>query len=1120
MTQHKRTLVPILLAFLLLFAALGGRAYATEGDGSIDEQPLEALIQSPQDALAEHMVDETPSDQAQGEPQQDNLVEADDQAAPTLTVLSEGAQVTLEPKRNTTTVAVRLDEYASLVEQGTADAVRVHATMSHNGQVTREVDKTIALADFDASQGAADVDFGTFGPFTATVDLLKDGAVVQSLPATQVNVIADEYNIAPLTATMPVTLLSLSLWGEGSIRTAGPTLIMLQRAAAYNWDALPQAKGDQYGVYGIPYFTEEELRIQHQDPHGFFLNEQSPVIADYVHDLYAISPDSTFNLYFGDNFSFLAQSCIYANGIPESHYTLNVLSDGTGSYTVTFADPYSGADPRAQHEQYVGEWLAAKQHAYETGTVTPGFDNASYDNIQKYVWAMVDSDPKASWWLTRPRLLSTAGDENAFGAEVATSPKIRSFNIGNALKAIQAAGDDCVNEFKALYNFNDNYFAEAEQQGKDAMIFLGTVVSVEEHFSEYARFVMEYYGDDYVYYYKGHPASPTEMFPTKQSELEALGITDVNASIAAELILFFNPEVYLSGYQSSTYSSVPKGMGKGLFNTTKEFGLSNELYTNMDFWMTPVSDETPEAARKLCTEGHNNFLVEFSDEVIAENGYDIAIWDATDLVIIYYKLDDDGNYIEVSRDGSEIKGDMSLPEGTYVIQSCLHDRMVLDNPNSSKALGTNAHIWTYNGGANQQWKIAYDEQGYATITNVASGLALDVAGGSKVRGANILQWADRGGAHQKWNVKRNDNGSYTLISSLDDNLVADVDHASTRNGANVATWTKTGKRNQAWYFLPLDPKVSPKDSIEIEDGYYSLSPKAATNLRLDVANWAVQDGGNLLAWPATGSANQCFRIAKQESGFYTITNVFSGKVLDVEKGSPISGTNVLQWGRNGGKNQEWAIAHLIDGSYTFRNVGTNLMLDLFGANTAAGTNVDGYRANGSIAQKWLLNKVDDPYAKALELAQASTSIKPGTYVVRSSLNNSAVLDVERARADHGANVALWSFNNGKNQRWMLRLDKNGLATIINENSGRALAYYFVGREANVYQADVSDAANQKWVVVEHGDQSVSLLAAAGTGFALDAYGRQWGNGTNIQLYPYEGHAGQRFQFLALNATTQ
>ncbi len=99
-------------------------------------------------------------------------------------------------------------------------------------------------------------------------------------------------------------------------------------------------------------------------------------------------------------------------------------------------------------------------------------------------------------------------------------------------------------------------------KGNDAAF--GTYVSYEQNFDDYANLTEVIYGDDYLYYYKGHPNTPTGMYPQKQEQLDRLGITDVDSSVAAELILFFNPEIGLSGYGSSTYNSASADAAGGL----------------------------------------------------------------------------------------------------------------------------------------------------------------------------------------------------------------------------------------------------------------------------------------------------------------------------------------------------------------------------------------------------------------------------------------------------------------------------------------------------------------------------------------------------------------------------
>lgn len=297
----------------------------------------------------------------------------------------------------------------------------------------------------------------------------------------------------------------------------------------------------------------------------------------------------------------------------------------------------------------IDEWNTAKQDAYRNGKIDSAFENWDYAN--NYLWALVDAEPNAQWWVARKDLIKSSGDDNAFGKAVQTNDKLVQVNISNLLKTNIQPSEQNTAEFKALYNFNDGYFKAAEENGKDVMMFLGTRVTSEQSFSEYARFAQLYYGDSYEYYYKGHPGTPSSLYPNKVKQLEDLGITDVDSSVAAELILFFNPDIYLFGYQSSTYASVPSGMAKGMFEMTKAQGLAQPQYSDMDYWSSRITDSTDAAVKALAVSGHSNFLVEFSDDVSFAKGYDIAVWDATDSIAKFYKKE--GGVLQARRSVEE-----------------------------------------------------------------------------------------------------------------------------------------------------------------------------------------------------------------------------------------------------------------------------------------------------------------------------------------------------------------------------------------------------------------------------------------------------------------------------------
>lgn len=352
----------------------------------------------------------------------------------------------------------------------------------------------------------------------------------------------------------------------------------------------------------------------------------------YIKDLRSLNSDSVFHLYVNDVTVHLVQSLLYTNKIPEDRYTITVLSDGTHSYSM-FRSVYGGANPTATHGALIEKWKSAKKYAYKYGEIKPSMTAVAARN---HAWAIVDSKADAQWWLTRPALLESPGDGGVFGAAVAAkTAKVKQINIGTNLTAIKGAGDVALKEFKSLFKFNDTYFAKSTAAARKVMMFLGTALP-ESDFEDYARFTMKYYGSGYDYYYKGHPRTPTGLSKSKQDQLRRLGVTDVESSVPAELILFFNPDIYMSGYTSSTYASVSDpNMAKGLFAKTKAQGLAitSEDYSEMAWFMAPRASYSGAIAALP-----GDFVVEFADKITATKNYDIALWNSAKRSITYYAV--------------------------------------------------------------------------------------------------------------------------------------------------------------------------------------------------------------------------------------------------------------------------------------------------------------------------------------------------------------------------------------------------------------------------------------------------------------------------------------------------
>lgn len=520
---------------------------------------------------------------------------------------------------------------------GKATNVKVTATMKYGRKTTRSVTCSKSLSTL--VDGAFSCDLKDYGKWSLSATFYKGKKKVRTNSAVSVKVVADEYIIAPLSGTLPGTMFTTSLWGEDSIRGTGenriPVIARLTRAHQWNWKKLPD------GVHAVPYLTAKQTATN-----TTFNNYKSPgikPIKDYIKDLRKLNKNSVFHLYVNDYTAHLVHNLLYANKIPQTNYTITFLSDGGYSYN-QFAKTYGGKNPEATHAKLVDQWNKAKAKAYKSGKA---YLKGRQARAAIYSW--VGAEPEAKWWLGRPALLNPLGTTGTFAHAAQTSPNVVAVNLGNKLKALQAQGDQAVREFKSVYRFNDAYFADAKKSGKKVMLFLGTTLvnNVEQSFADYSGYTVKAYGKKYAYYYKGHPASPTENYPAKQKELKKWGITDVQASVPAELILFFNPEISMSGYPSTTFDSVPRinpDMAEGLFGMGKH-GMNAEntvRYTDIIKWYM-----TPKPASGPISKLPGDFVVEFSDKVAAEKGYDIAMWGSKKQSITRYKLVD-GTYTKVS----------------------------------------------------------------------------------------------------------------------------------------------------------------------------------------------------------------------------------------------------------------------------------------------------------------------------------------------------------------------------------------------------------------------------------------------------------------------------------------
>lgn len=431
-----------------------------------------------------------------------------------------------------------------------------------------------------------------------------------------------EYVIAPITATMPVTLFSLSL-KEITKDYSIPTFVWFKRGDVWDYDKLPN------NVYPVPVATKEQIKD------GANQKVMYKKTSSWIKELYELNKESYFNLYYNDYYAYGWLDATIANGIPKENYEVTLLSDGVASFAY-FNEHFDNPDAKVNYAIMKKEYNALKLEIAKRGYYKENSDKFTIDALalREYAYVMAKEEDNLNWWVTR--INGTMANNNK---EIYEELENTSSVLVKDLKTMfETLTEDEQNSLKKLFNFSNNVFEKASNYNKKIMVILGTWTEEEYEFSAYVNAVRKYYGDEYIYYYKGHPKNPTNQVKDRDKLLESLDLIDLDATIPFELFLFFNEDIYISGYMSTTFISVSPEKCCSLFHQSKdEF---SEVYKdNLDFFITNSNLEKYE---NIIDE--DSYVLEFNNN----SYYDIAVYNYEKDTLIFYKLVS-GTYEEVER---------------------------------------------------------------------------------------------------------------------------------------------------------------------------------------------------------------------------------------------------------------------------------------------------------------------------------------------------------------------------------------------------------------------------------------------------------------------------------------
>lgn len=426
----------------------------------------------------------------------------------------------------------------------------------------------------------------------------------------------------------------------------------------------------------------------------------------------------------------------------------------------------------------------------------------------------------------------------------------------------------------------------------------------------------------------------------------------------------------------------------------------------------------------------------------------------------------------------QIAASKTLEEGVYSIALASAKNAKVDVEGASQGNAANVLLYHGNGGFNQRWYLSRDKDDFYTITSINSGKSLDIYGAGRVPDSNVIQYATHGRANQKWQIRDNGNGTYTIVSKQN-GLVLKA--AGTGDCANVSVFPDNGSASERFVFTAA--KL-------VGDGLYSVSSRQNIGKVVDVPGVSRQANVQVNLWGYNSGANQKYQFVDKGGETYTVQVAHSGKYLQD------AGGKVVQGKKNGAAYQLWKA--------TWSGTGVVLTNKATGrAMTVSGTAKDGAplvttTVTGKAPQRFMFTK------RAL--------VENGLYTLRSG-TGSRVLDVDGASKDQGANIQLWSSNDGNNQKFTISAVSDGYYKIVNLNSDKALSAASASAGSNVRQGTYSGSAGQLWKA-EVGPNGDVVFTDKQSGQALSVAGNANADGANVRLSAKTGANGQTWGLVA------
>lgn len=146
---------------------------------------------------------------------------------------------------------------------------------------------------------------------------------------------------------------------------------------------------------------------------------------------------------------------------------------------------------------------------------------------------------------------------------------------------------------------------------------------------------------------------------------------------------------------------------------------------------------------------------------------------------------------------------------------------------------------------------------------------------------------------------------------------------------------------------------------------------------------------------------------------------------------------------------------------------------------------------------------------------AAKSIKDGTYVIKSALNETKVIDLYRGNTTNETNIQLYTNNNSDNQKWNITYENDGyynISSALNENMAMDIYKGAFSNYSNIQLYKNNHSINQKWSINYIGNGYFKIIST-NKNYCMDVNGGKTANETNIQLYKCNNSNAQKFRLV-------